>query len=190
MSFDQLIIPIVILLILAVIFFLIGSFVSNVFLSPERVRANLNILIGFLFVLALVDFLIGALFTFPDSSSSDLLILFGSFLISIVTIPILFALRSVYPFDIVKKSQVKSILSIALTLVIISQLIVSLVYIYEIIALVANVDILLGFNQIFTPSITIILPNFAENDPQYVTLVLILIMRSILLLTHHFAIVM
>ncbi len=190
MDIIQVFVHFIVLLFLGGIFFYFGTFLAEKFFSLESIKSNLNIIIALLFILSLADFLIGAIFTFPSSSSNDLLILVGSLLISIGIIPILFALRSVYPFDIAKRPQIKSILSITLSLVIFSQIIVSITYVYEILALVGDVRILIGFNQIFSPSSTILLPDLAQDNPNYVILLLIFFMRTMLILVHHFAIVL
>ncbi len=189
LDFIGLVLFFITLISLAIALFFLGSYLAKKVFTPEKVRKNLNIIIGLLLVIAFVDFLLGAVFTFPDSLSTDLLILIGSFLLAIVTVPILFSLRAVYPFDIAKKSQVRSILSIALSLVIISQILVCLTYVYEILALTGDIQMLIGFKQIFNPSTTLLLPDVSENDPNFVLLFLIFFMRSILLLTHHLAIV-
>ncbi len=193
MSLESLVMPMLVTIFIAVVIYFAINYLTQIVIPRKLVQSKVNIVIAILLIISLFDFLIGTIVPFFGNNNNfefEFLILSISLVISFISIPVLFALRNVYPFDIANKQIVRQILSMAMTLVIISQILVTLSYGYEILAIFSDVPQLLGNYLIFQIPDPVILSDITETYPNYLLLVIILVLKSILVLSHHSAIVL
>jgi len=190
MSLELLLFPMLIVFVIAIVLYLVCYFTAQKFLPAQRIQPKMNLIIAILLIISLVDFLIGTFFPFLGNGLSfelKVIIICISLITSLISIPVLFSLSKIYPFDIASKKIVRHLLKIAMTLVIISQIIVVLSYGYELLALFSDVTQLLGTNFIFEIGDPTILTEITESFPNYLLLVLILILKSLFVISHHSA---
>ncbi|MFW9905780.1 MAG: hypothetical protein ACFFFH_15715 [Candidatus Thorarchaeota archaeon] len=192
MNFGLVGIPLFVLIILGIVIYFFFQVIGQKLLSLEVIIAKLNYIIATFLVVSLLDFFVGAFFPFLDGLTFEIQIFFlgTSFLVSMISIPFLFALRSVYPFDIANKPLLRSFLYISMTLVIISQITATLTLGLEIIAKFSDISQLIGNFFIFESADAFILVDISETEANYTILVLILILRSFFVFSHHSAIIM
>ena len=185
-------IPILVLIVLGILTYFFFQFIGQKLLSSEVIITKLNYIIAVFLVISFLDFFVGAFFPFLKGLTFEIQILFlgTSFLVSLISIPFLFALRSVYPFDIANKPSLRSFLYISMTLVIISQITATLTLGLEIIAKYSDISQLIGNFFIFETADAFILSDIPDTDTNYTILVLILILRSFFVFSHHSAITM
>jgi hypothetical protein len=72
--------------------------------------------------------------------------------------------------------------------VILSQILSSIVYSYEIIAYLFNISDLIGFNEIFLPDSVFLLTDISSSVADFPLLLIIFVIRSLLVISHHFSV--
>lgn len=183
----ELIVAFLIVMGLVSIIYYLSSIFSEKFLVKHTDK-YLNYFIVLILLIAFIDFMIGAVYPF----SNDITYLLIGLVTSIILVPIIISLRCIYPFDIVKNSNNKRLLSFTIGLVAVTEIIAFLNYLVEIVASSNGITQLVGTSFIFDVDASIIFnyTSLGSNDPNLLVYGIIIVIKSLYLIVHHSSIVL